>query len=745
MGVLEGVRVIDFGQYIAGPLTAMFLADQGADVVRVDPLGGPAWDVPANATWNRGKRSILLDLKDPGDVATARSLIATADVLIENFRPGVMDRLGLGAEAMMAANPRLLYCSLPGFASDDPRAAVPAWEGVVAAAGGIHARRERPIFTAVPISSTYAAFLGATSIAMALSARGRDGLGQRIEMPLYDANFTAMGYQGQRIHNGPPPPDADARNNRAMGVGGQLQCKDGRWVMYMGGNLNARDFLEATGAAKWVDEGLPPEELRKRTEELFLTRTAQEWETFSAEIGTECAVCRTSAEWLQDPGALDSSIVLDVHDPQLGKVREAGIGVRLAMTPGAIRSTRHLPDADRAQILSEIASWPEPPAAGQGDAEVKAALDGVKVLDLCIVLAGPTCGRTLAEFGADVIKIDSPTRAAVAFHNDINRAKRSIILDLKSEEGLGIFWRLVEDADVVVQNFRKGVADRLGIGYEAVKARKPDIVYASLNAYGQVGSYSGRPGHEQIAQAATGMQERFGGSGRPTLQPYAVNDYGTGIMGAYGVALALFHRQRTGQGQHVSSSLADTACALQSMYLQDYAGKRWNEPRGQDALGSGPLNRLYCGNDGWFFFAAPRSLLPALERVPGLQGISNAEGKALEAFLEDRFAGESADEWSKRLLAAGAGAHRVTSPGQMMTDPWAREHGLSVTRELDGVGMMTHCGPSPRLSRTPVRPGRPTPPPGADAASILEEIGRGGDLQRLVKDRIVVTEGILAR
>jgi crotonobetainyl-CoA:carnitine CoA-transferase CaiB-like acyl-CoA transferase len=745
MGALEGIRVIDFGQYIAGPLTAMFLADQGADVIRIDPPGGPAWDVPANATWNRGKRSIVLDLKQAGDLATARALVATADVLIENFRPGVMDRLGLGPEAMMTANPRLLYCSLPGFAADDPRAAIPAWEGVVAAAGGVHARRERPIFTAIPISSTYAAFLGATSIAMALSARGRDGVGQRIEMPLYDANFTAMGYQGQRIHNGPPPPDADARNARQMGVGGQLQCKDGRWVMYMGGNLNARDFLEATGAAKWVDEGLPPEELRKRTEELFLTRTAQEWETFSAEIGTECAVCRTSAEWLQDPGAIDSRIVLDVDDPKLGKVREAGIGVRMTATPLAIRSPRHRTDADRAEILSEIASRRQQAPAARVDSTFKAALDGIKVLDLCIVLAGPTCGRTLAEFGADVIKIDSPSRQAVAFHNDINRGKRSIVLDLKSEEGMSIFWRLVADADVVVQNFRKGVADRLGIGYEAVRARKPDIVYASLNAYGQVGSYSGRPGHEQIAQAATGMQERFGGGGRPTLQPYAVNDYGTGLMGAYGVALALFHRQQTGQGQHVSTSLADTACALQSMYLQDYAGKTWDEPRGQDALGSGPLNRLYCANDGWFFFAAPESLLPALERVPGLQGIGAAKGKALEALLEERFAAASADEWSARLLAAGAGAHRVTTSGQMMTDPWAREHGLSVTREHDGIGLMTHIGPSPRLSRTPAQPGRPTPPPGADAASILAEIGRAGDLDRLVESKIIVTEGILAR
>ena len=131
---LEHIRVIDFGHYIAGPLTGMLLADQGADVIKVDPPGGPRWDTPANATWNRGKRSILLDLKSSSDLDTARELIQSADVVIENFRPGVMDRLGLGPVAMTDSNPSLIYCSIPGFASDDPRASMPAYEGIIGAA-----------------------------------------------------------------------------------------------------------------------------------------------------------------------------------------------------------------------------------------------------------------------------------------------------------------------------------------------------------------------------------------------------------------------------------------------------------------------------------------------------------------------------------------------------------------------------------------------------------------------------------
>ena len=138
------------------------------------------WDTPANATWNRGKRSIILNLKQPDDLAIATRLVESADVLIENFRPGVMERLGIGPQAAMRLNPRLIYCSMPGFASDDPRAQVRAFEGVVGAATATYRPQipsaNRPVYTAIPISSNYAAFQAVVSIVMALiraSARRR--------------------------------------------------------------------------------------------------------------------------------------------------------------------------------------------------------------------------------------------------------------------------------------------------------------------------------------------------------------------------------------------------------------------------------------------------------------------------------------------------------------------------------------------------------------------------------------------
>jgi crotonobetainyl-CoA:carnitine CoA-transferase CaiB-like acyl-CoA transferase len=760
-GVLEGVRVIDFGQYIAGPMSAMLLGDHGADVIRVDPPGGPRWNTPANATWNRNKRSIVLDLKSGADRETARQLIASADVVIENFRPGVMEELGLDAAAMIAANPRLVYCSLPGFGSDDPRAQVPAWEGVIGAATGAyrasHATKGRPVYTVIPYGSMYAAFLCAVTVAMALHARERSGLGQRVEIPLFDATFSVIGARGLLV-NGKPVPEPEFNWSR------QLPCKDGRWLMYVANNKRFEAFIKSIGMDKWRDAKLAPNELAQKFDEMMRTRTAKEWEDIIAEIGSEGVICHTSAEWLEHRQALESKIIADYEDPELGRFHGPGINTRLSRTPGSVRRPRPKTDAHRAEILEELIVRPghreeqkrrgdlvahEPLGApgllrdgvARSDPALP-ALHGIKVVDLCIVLAGPTCGRTLAEFGADVIKIDSPHTKTVLRHNDINRGKRSILIDLKKKEGLEIFWKLVDQADVVLQNFRAGVAERLGIDYERVRARRPDIIYGSMNTFGHIGPYAGRPGHEQIGQAVSGMQVRYGGSDKPATAPFAANDYGTGLMACYGVALALLHRRRTGEGQFVDSALAYTATMLQSALLQGYAGKQWDEPGGQHALGTGPLDRLYQAGDGWLFLAGRLEELARCVELADLAGVSGAQ---LERGLEERMLTRTVAEWVDVLTKAGIGAQRVVpSLAELMTDPLVQARGLAITRDHEGFGPITTTAPGVKLSRTPMTAGRPAAKPGSDAASVLGEIGMASELERLIREGVIAVDGVKA-
>jgi crotonobetainyl-CoA:carnitine CoA-transferase CaiB-like acyl-CoA transferase len=339
------------------------------------------------------------------------------------------------------------------------------------------------------------------------------------------------------------------------------------------------------------------------------------------------------------------------------------------------------------------------------------ALEGIRVLDLTQVLAGPTSGRLLAEFGADVIKINGPQRR-IGSHGYLNRGKRSILLDVESSDGQKAFWKLIEQADVVIQNFPRGTPERYGIGYDQVRARKPDIIYTSLSCYGYGGPWGAGRGYERQAQAVTGIMQRVGVV-PAILGPYNLVDIGTGVLTAFATALAIFHKTKTGQGQHVQTSLAQTATYHQTVFMLEYAGAVHEEPRGWEALGTGPLQRFYQAADGWFFLGARQS---DCARVNQLVGAS------IDGF-ESRCARQPVAYWIDCFRQAGISAHAVVNLPDLMQDPWVREHALSVSQTSEEVGEVTYPGVSVRLSATPMGIGRAASQPGGDAESILREAG----------------------
>jgi len=749
-GALRGVRILDFGHYIPGPLLGMLLADQGADVVKVErPEGDPARNRDAFATWNRGKRSVVLDLKSTEGRQRAQDLAQTADVLIENFRPGVTDRLGIGYEQLSKSNPSLIYCSLPGFGPDSPSRNQRGWEPIVAAATGAHQPLEgmsEPLFLPLPVASTFAAIVGAVSVSMALVARQRTGAGQRIEVPMYSAMFAAMGRHLVQL------PDMEIKDLFVMPrlvMARQYQCADGRWVQNHG--MYQRfviQFLQAAGKPEWI-EGVAAEYGRdvdpeigrmwqQRFKDLFLERTAKDWEDAINAHGGACTICKTVDEWLVHEHALAADMVVEVDDAKLGRMKQPGVQVRLRGTPGAIQGRAPLLGEHTEQVLAELKASGQPPlAAAAGQEDIMSVLQGIRVLDLCIVLAGPTCGRTLGEFGADVIKIDDPARPYdVSGNIDVNRGKRSILLDLKSQRGKEVFWRLLDTADILVENNRKGAMVRLGLGYEEVKKRKADIIYASLNAFGYDGPWSERAGWEQLAQATSGIQVRRGGrDGAPQLLPYPMNDYGTGLLGAYAVALALHERNRTGKGQAVDSGLALTAGLLQSPYFLDYQGFQRNEPEGLDVRGTSALSRLYRTADGWLYLHCPDesgwtglTALPNFSMLASDARFSNSQKRTehdgeLVAELIAIFSFKTKQEWIALLASQDVSAIENLAIPDFRDDPYVRQAELIVTREHPGRGRADHLGTVPQLSATPVRLGRPAPLLGAETREILQEIG----------------------
>jgi crotonobetainyl-CoA:carnitine CoA-transferase CaiB-like acyl-CoA transferase len=719
-GALDDVKVVDFGHYIAGPLLAELLAQNGADVIHVDPPGGPRLKGLPDAYLNRGKRRITLDLTTAEDRRVAQELIQSADVVVENFRPGVMDRLGLGPGRMLPASPRLVYCSLPGFAHDDPRASVPSWEGVVMSATAGYRRLrdhwdwqarsnavvddpERPLFSAIPVASTTAAMLGALRVAVALLRRDETGRGGWLEVPLSEAMLEVVGFHLEfpgfvGASDAPPKPFL-----------GSYLCADGGYVDQVSYPRFVEKFLVAAGVwADWKAAGFSDmaqvfadptlrTEADRRFADLILTRPSTVWEAIVTELRIPFARVRTADEWLASNHARESGMVAVLDDPEFGPVSMAGTAIHFSRTPATI-SQRTLPNVDRQQVLDDLRNiriYPDPSTAKDDPAP----LAGVSVVEFSQVVAGPIAGRLLADFGADVIKVANPSPAGNnGFHGSFtNRGKRTAFLDVQDPADQGVLRSAIREADVLLQNYAYGAMERYGFGFDTLSAERPDLVYVSLSAFSREGPWKGRRGHENQAVAATGLSARYGGpQGWPIYQPYLVSDVGTGILGAFATVLGLYERNRSGLGQHISTSLAQVATIHQGIYLFDGPQHgRLPEPSGTSARGWTAFQRLYEASDGWLFVAAAPKLTEAFMRVTGLV----RPGPVQAAGDEDDLLAEAASavirarpsaHWISAFGPEGIVAQPVREIDDVAQDPtWHRRGVLRYGRNGEG----THGSP----------------------------------------------------
>lgn len=744
-GALAGLRVVDFGQYIAGPLAAMILADNGADVVRVDPPGGPRWNHDSNAILQRGKRSIVLDLAHDGDRQVARDLMDRADVVIENFRPGVMHRLGLGPDDALERNPGLVYCSLPGFSRDDPRAGLAAWEGILGAATGHYAPGVAlawgdvapvdPSFSALPLASTFGAFIGVNSVLAALLARQRTGRGQQIEVPLFGAMLEGIGMAAQRL-----PVPQTPYGHQACAI--QAQAADGRWVyLVMSTRAHYRRFARSFFPPQLHELGIAdPVRLeqddalaalaREQIEQLLSTRTAEEWDHVVNAAGLPFAICQSTEEWIADPDAEAAHAVVAVRDPELGDTRQAGHPVTLAGTPSVLRARRPL-DGDRESVLAESRA-PLHRASSPVVAEsLDRALDGVTVVDLSLVLAAPLAGRVLAEFGADVIKINQPGYWIVG-HLTSNNGKRTALVDVRTDEGKELLWSLVRRADVLLENFSGGTAERIGLGSSDARRHRPDLVYCSVSTYNRDGRRGGFRGYEPLGQVPTGMMLRWGGD-RPRMYRFTVCDYGTGHLAATAILLGLYHRARTGEGQDVQASLVQTGTFHQLPFVLEYEGRPAEAvPAGREAKGWNALDRLYQASDGWFYLAALGH--GEADALRGVLDLDELDADQIAA----RFAEAPVDSWVTALTEAGVTSHPLVAIDEMMDDPAVQRQGFSIEREYRDFGTVRTIGPVPRMSETPVVPAFAVGPPGADTRAVALASGMAPEhYEQLLDDGVV--------
>lgn len=381
-------------------------------------------------------------------------------------------------------------------------------------------------------------------------------------------------------------------------------------------------------------------------------------------------------------------------------------------------------------------------------------LAGTRVLDLTRARAGPTCVRQLADLGADVVQIGHPRKGDLRgsdYHN-LHRNKRSILVDLAHDGGRAAFLRMVEAADVVVENFRAPVKHRLGIDYETLARVNPRLVYASLSGFGQEGPYAARPGLDPVAQGMGGLMSVTGepGSG-PWRAGIAVSDTAAGTFLTQGVLAALLVRERTGRGQWVHTSLLEAM-----VNFMDFQAERWlidgevPEQAGNDHPTLFPMG-TYATRDGHLTVAAVMGWDRFLDAIDGrdieadprfADAASRARHRAaLARAIEAKLRARDTAEWVEILNAAGLPSGPVYRMDEVFADPQVRHLAMTRTVRHATDGDVELLRWPVTLSETPAGVRCAAPVPGADAEALLRELGFGdAEVRALFESGAVVRE-----
>ena len=376
-------------------------------------------------------------------------------------------------------------------------------------------------------------------------------------------------------------------------------------------------------------------------------------------------------------------------------------------------------------------------------------LAGMVVLDLSQILAGPVCGMMLADMGADVIKVEKPDggddnrRAGPPFIGGqgagfmaANRNKRSLALNLREESGRQVFERLLERADVLVENFRPGVMERLGIGYERLSKLKPSLIYCSISGHGGTGPYKDRGGFDLIAQGMSGLMSITGvPDGPPVKVGVPITDISAGILAANGVLCAYIHAQRTGQGQLVDTSLLEAGIAYTIWESSGYfADGEIPGPLGSAHRVSAPYQAMRT-SDGYINIGAPtqrtwEQLCRAIGQEELIEdqrfkepGDRKAREGELADLLEETFSQQSTAYWLETLEKAGMVAGPINNIAQVYDDPQVIAREMKVDLEDPDLGTLHNIGIPVKLSATPGRIRRRAPMLGEHSWEILSESG----------------------
>ena len=787
--MLSDYRVLDLtdgGAMIGG----MILADLGADVIAVEPPGGnpsrrrgPFADgvdaIEASLVWQswaRNKRSVVLDLESDEGRERFRGLAAGADAVIESAEPGAMSALGLGYEELAAANPGLVYAAVTPYGSSGPKASWPGTDLTVAAAAGPMMQTgdsdRAPLRISLPQTGLHAGADAAVGVQLALWERRRSGRGQFIDVSgqASFAQATQSGILAAQV--GSDPFERSAKGLKLGPLEIQLfwPCKDGHVaITYLFGAAIGpftRRLME------WAqEEGHCDEETRDKDwlNYTLLLLTGQEpVSEYLRCCGVVAELCatRTKAELFEE--ALKRRLLLVPVSTVADLDQNAHLAAReyWREIERDGRTLRHCGPFARFSD-SEIAYRRAAPALGEHTDEVLGEerpaaslhagdgsalpLDGVKMVDLMWVMAGPAGTRVLADFGADIVRVESSTRidtgrtlqpfigndssqaeGSAMFHN-MNANKRMTTIDPNNPEGRELMLDLVRWADVLTESFTPRAMRGWNLGWEQLREVNPRLIMQSSCLMGQTGPLAEFAGFGTLAAAIAGFTPLAGWPDRGPAGPFgAYTDYVSPRFATAALLAALEQRERTGRGQHIDISQLEASAHFISPAILRYGltGEVWSADGNRDPQMSPHGVYASAGEDEWVAIAARDDA--DWRRLAAIVGSDDARfatlagrlehADELDAALSEWTAARSAAEAMEILSAGGVPAHAAQDSASAAADPQLAHRGHFAELRHPSLEPTTVEGARMAFGRTPARQPEVAPTMGADTDAVLREL-----------------------
>ncbi|GAB4332466.1 MAG: CoA transferase [Dehalococcoidia bacterium] len=794
-GPLAGIRVVDLATDRA-ELAGRVLADLGADVIVVEPPGGSASrrtgpfehgresDPEASLYWASvaiGKRSVVLDIESGQGRAALRDLIAKADILIESFDPGVMDRLGFGYFAMRELNPALIYVSVTPFGQDGPDAASPATDLTLQAAGGLLGLQGDPDRPPIPVGYPQAAFhagvQAAADAVVALNERAVSGPGQHLDVSMQAAVvWTLMHATGFPPNHGTDPPGtgerrADPPPQTIPGVNNPPRvwtCADGHFVCaaYLGAMgartldllarwLEEEDALDADlRGINWrawsldVAEGrltaAQANRLLARLEAFLKTKTKRQLMNRAVHDRLLLAPIFTVKDVVEDP-----QLATRGYWETIAGRRHPGVFARASRTPVVHR--RPAPALGEGQALLHGArTRRDLPAPAT---HRRPAFEGLKVADFAWVGAAPLVSKALGDHGATVVHVESTTHPDVLrtvppfkdaqpgldraqFMANFNSSKLGIAIDLETASGRAVARRLIDWADVVVESFTPGVLARHGLDYATISRGRPDLIMFSSCLRGQTGPERTYAGFGGQGAALAGIHSVTGWPDRPPAGPWgAYTDF---ISPRYSLAIlaaAILDRRRTGLGQYIDFSQVEASIHFIEPLILDYTvNGRVAPPAGLSSPTASP-NGVYAtaGKERYIAISVEtpaqwRALVsvapldafraPEFDDIARRRSVAVAIDQALCSWCHNK----EPFALARELKAAGVPASVVLRPTDLYEDAQLAHRGFFVTLDHSVMGPTPYDGLVTIFSETPGQLRKAAPALGEDTEYVLREL-----------------------